>query len=141
MLDAIGFARGVLVQGSAHGHDNSAMLDALKRQPERLRGVAVADADISPATLRDWNRLGVRGLRFNHFFRGGQLHYRGGVPLTAAEKLAPVMAELRWHLQLWVDLKDFPQTIPLLKSFGPPGVIDHIGPTHAPPGTGTERFH
>src|ERR1700681_1723218 len=76
MLDAIGFARGVLVQGSAHGRDNSAMLDALKRQPERLRGVAVADADISPATLREWNELGVRGLRFNHFFRGGQLHYR-----------------------------------------------------------------
>ena len=31
MLDAIGFARGVLVQGSAHGRDNSAMLDALTR--------------------------------------------------------------------------------------------------------------
>jgi predicted TIM-barrel fold metal-dependent hydrolase len=47
MLDTIGFARGVLVQGSAHGRDNSAMLDALKRCPDRLRGVAVADADIS----------------------------------------------------------------------------------------------
>src|SRR5262249_57305610 len=35
MLDAVGFARGVLVQGSAHGRDNSAMLDALARQPER----------------------------------------------------------------------------------------------------------
>ncbi len=53
MLDAIGFARGVLVQGSAHGRDNSAMLDALSRRPDRLRGVAVADADIAPATLRE----------------------------------------------------------------------------------------
>src|SRR6202171_3149808 len=87
MLDTIGFARGVLVQGSAHGHDNSAMLDALKRQPGRLRGVAVADADISPATLREWNALGGRGLRFNHFFRDGQLDYRGGVPLTVGERL------------------------------------------------------
>ena len=43
MLDTLGFARGVLVQGSAHGSDNSAMLDALARQPGRLRGVAVAD--------------------------------------------------------------------------------------------------
>ena len=43
MLDALGFDRGVLVQGSAHGRDNSAMLDALTRQPDRLRGVAVAD--------------------------------------------------------------------------------------------------
>src|ERR1700675_3867954 len=96
MLDTIGFARGVLVQGSAHGRDNSAMLDALKRKPARLRGVAVADADISPATLREWNAVGVRGLRFNHFFRDGQLHYRGGVPLTVAETLAPTMNELGW---------------------------------------------
>ena len=31
MLDTLGFERGVLVQGSAHGRDNAAMLDALKR--------------------------------------------------------------------------------------------------------------
>src|ERR1700720_1419408 len=49
ILDTIGFARGVLVQGSAHGRDNSAMLDALTQRRDRLRGVAVADAEISPA--------------------------------------------------------------------------------------------
>src|SRR6266545_7860607 len=122
MLDTLGFARGVLVQGSAHGRDNSAMLDALKRQPERLRGVAVADADVSPDELRAWNAVGVRGLRFNHFFRGGQLHYRGGVPLSEASRLAPVMAELGWHLQLWIDVKDLPQTIPVLKALRLPVV-------------------
>ena len=106
MLDRIGFARGVLVQGSAHGRDNSAMLDALAQRPDRLRGVAVADADIAPALLREWNRLGVRGLRFNHFFRDGQLHYRGGVPLSVARTLAPEIAELGWHLQLWIDVNE-----------------------------------
>src|SRR6266481_2358937 len=74
MLDTLGMARGVLVQGSAHGRDNSALLDALARQPDRLRGVAVAGASVSPSDLRAWNSLGVRGLRFNHFFRDGQLH-------------------------------------------------------------------
>jgi 2-pyrone-4,6-dicarboxylate lactonase len=140
MLDKVGFARGVLVQGSAHGRDNSAMLDALAHQPKRLRGVAVADADIAPADLRDWNKLGVRGLRFNHFFRGGQLHYRGGVPLTAAQSLAPVMAELGWHLQLWIDVKDLPGTIPVLKAIGLPVVIDHMGRTDAGAGTATDGF-
>ncbi len=140
MLDTIGFARGVLVQGSVHGRDNSAMLDALKRRPDRLRGVAVADNDISPADLRAWDRLGIRGLRFNHFFRDGQLHYRGGVPLTAAERLAPLMAELGWHLQLWIDVKDLPETIPVLKSLGLPVVIDHMGRTDARAGTGTAGF-
>src|SRR6195952_3771490 len=43
MLDAVGFDRGVLVQGSAHGRDNTAMVDALVKHSHRLRGVAVAD--------------------------------------------------------------------------------------------------
>jgi predicted TIM-barrel fold metal-dependent hydrolase len=140
MLDALGFARGVLVQGSAHGHDNSAMLDALARQRDRLRGVAVADAHLAREELAKWNRLGVRGLRFNHFFRGGQLHYRGGVPLGAAQTLAPVMKEFGWHLQLWIDVRDLPDTIPLLKSFNLPVVIDHMGRTDARAGTATPGF-
>ena len=140
MLDTLGFARGVLVQGSAHGRDNSAMLDALERHPDRLRGVAVADRDVPAAELRRWSKLGVRGLRFNHFFRDGQLHYRGGVPLDEARALAPLMAELGWHMQLWIDAKDLPDTIPILRSIGLPVVIDHMGRTDARAGTGTAGF-
>jgi predicted TIM-barrel fold metal-dependent hydrolase len=140
MLGTLGFDRGVLVQGSAHGRDNAAMLDALARHPDRLRGVAVADADVSPAVLREWAAGGVRGLRFNHFFRNGQLHYRGGVSLDAARALAPVMADLEWHLQLWIDVKDLPRTVPTLKAIGLPVVIDHMGRTDARAGTTTEGF-
>ena len=140
MLDAIGFARGALVQGSAHGRDNAVMLDALARHPDRLRGVAVADADTAPAELRRWHSLGVRGLRFNHFLRDGALFYRGGVPLSAARALAPVMAELGWHLQLWIDVKDLPDAIPLLKALGLPVVVDHMGRTEAPAGTASPGF-
>ena len=140
LLDTLGMTRGVLVQGSAHGRDNSAMLDALERHPDRLRGVAVADADTPPAELRRWHALGVRGLRFNHFFRDGQLHYRGGVPLDAARVLAPVMKELGWHLQLWIDVKDLPDAIPILKDIGLPVVIDHMGRTDARAGTSAPGF-
>ncbi len=140
MLATLGLARGVLVQGSAHGRDNAAMLDALAHHPGRLRGVAVADADTPAAELRRWAALGVRGLRFNHFFRGGALHYRGGVPLSAARALAPLMAELGWHLQLWIDVKDLPDTIPTLTSLGLPVVIDHMGRTDARAGTASPGF-
>jgi 2-pyrone-4,6-dicarboxylate lactonase len=140
MLATLGFERGALVQGSAHGRDNSAMLDALERHPDRLRGVAVADAGTAPAELRRWHALGVRALRFNHFFRDGQLHYRGGVPLEAARALAPVMKELGWHLQLWIDVKDLPDTIPVLKAIGLPVVIDHMGRTDARAGTAAPGF-
>jgi predicted TIM-barrel fold metal-dependent hydrolase len=140
MLDTVGFTRGVLVQGSAHGRDNAAMLDALAREPGRLRGVAVADAAVAPAELRRWHDIGVRGLRFNHFFRGGALHYRGGVPLDTAKVLALVMAELGWHLQLWIDVKDLPETIPTLREIGLPVVVDHMGRTDARAGINTPGF-
>jgi len=141
MLDMVGFARGVLVQGSAHGRDNSAMLDAVARHPDRLRGVAVTAEYMPPvAALRQWHEVGVRGLRFNHFFRGRALHYRGGVPLDAARGLAPAMAELGWHLQLWIDVKDLPDTIPILETLGLPVVIDHMGRTDAGAGIATAGF-
>jgi 2-pyrone-4,6-dicarboxylate lactonase len=140
MLDTLGFTYGGLVQGSAHGRDNSAMLDALARHPKRLRGVAVADETVPVAELRRWNDLGIRALRFNHFFRGGQLHYRGGVTLQNAKKLAPVMKDLGWHMQLWIDVKDLPDTIPALREIGLPVVIDHMGRTDARAGTGTPGF-
>ena len=140
MLDTLGCDRGVLVQGSAHGRDNAAMLDALERQPERLRGVAVADRDTAAATFGTWDALGVRGLRFNHFFRDGQLHYRGGVPLEDAKILSPVLRDLGWHLQLWIDVKDLPDTIPALKEIGLPVVIDHMGRTDAQAGVAAPGF-
>ena len=140
MLGTLGLARGALVQGSAHGRDNSAMLDALERRPDRLRGIAVADEETPGAELERWHRLGVRGLRFNHYFRGGQLHYRGGVPLEAARTLAPLMKELGWHLQLWIDVKDLDDTIPVLRDIGLPVVIDHMGRTDARLGTSAPGF-
>jgi predicted TIM-barrel fold metal-dependent hydrolase len=139
-LDTLGFARGALVQASAHGRDNSPMLDALARHPDRLRGVAVADADTLAAELRRWATLGVRGLRFNHFFRDGQLHYRGGVPLTAAQELAPTMRGLGWNMQLWIDVKDLLETVPALQSLALPVAVDHMGRSGARAGTETPGF-
>lgn len=140
MLDTVGCDRGVLVQGSAHGRNNAAMLDALTRVPDRLRGVAVADAMVEPAELRRWHEIGVRGLRFNHFFRDGALHYRGGVTLDTAKILAPVMADLGWHLQLWIDVKDLPDSMPLVRAISLPVVIDHMGRTDAAAGINTPGF-
>ena len=140
MLDTLGCERGALVQGSAHGRDNAAMLDALERHPDRLRGVAVADRDTAAVDFGTWDALGVRGLRFNHFFRDGQLHYRGGVPLEDAKILSPILRDLGWHLQLWIDVKDLPDTIPVLKGIGLPVVIDHMGRTDAQAGVNAPGF-
>ena len=71
LLDHLGFAYGLLVQGNAHGYDNRVLLDALARFPQRLGGVAITDTRIAPAALHDWHRLGMRGLRFHLFSEAG----------------------------------------------------------------------
>ena len=65
LLDWLGCARGLVVQGNAHGYDNRVVLDAITRFPQRLRGVAITDARVKPEILRGWHRLGMRGLRFH----------------------------------------------------------------------------
>jgi predicted TIM-barrel fold metal-dependent hydrolase len=140
MLDTLGFARGVLVQGSAHGRDNSAMLDGLLKYPERLRGVIVADSALTNLQMLRLHAVGVRGLRFNHFFRHGKLHYGGGVALTEAENLALRLKALRWHIQLWIDVNDLPTVEPLIRALGVPVVVDHMGRTDAHDGIDMPGF-
>jgi len=129
LLDRLGCARGVLVQPSAYGRDNAAMLDALAREPKRLRGVAVGGSELTRATLDAWHKLGVRGLRANEFRRDGKPYYQNGVRLSDIAPLYPAMAELGWHLQLWIDTRDLPELLPALARVpaSVPVVVDHMG--------------
>jgi 2-pyrone-4,6-dicarboxylate lactonase len=127
LLDRLGFDRGVLVQPSAYGRDNRAMIDALMREPQRLRGVAVGGAELDRRVLETWHAAGVRGLRANEFRRDGKPYYQNGVRLVDVEPLLPVMADLGWHLQLWIDARDLPEVLPALMRVPVPVVIDHMG--------------
>jgi predicted TIM-barrel fold metal-dependent hydrolase len=127
LLDRLGFDRGVLVQPSAYGRDNRAMLDALAREPKRLRAVAVGGAELSVATLKQWHAAGVRGLRANEFRRDGKPYYQNGVSLTEVEPLLPAIADFGWHLQLWIDARDLPDLTPRLERVPVPVVVDHMG--------------
>jgi predicted TIM-barrel fold metal-dependent hydrolase len=126
-LDRLGFARGVLVQASAYGRDNSAMLDALERAPARLRGVAVGGTELTREILLRWHSAGIRGLRANEFRRDGKPYYQNGVALAEIEPLYGVMADLNWHLQLWIDTRDLPDLLPALARAPFPVVVDHMG--------------
>jgi len=127
MLGRLGFERGVLVQPSAYGRDNRAMLDALTREPARLRGVAVGGEELTPATLKQWHANGVRALRANEFRRDGKPYYQNGVGLKAIAHLHTAMADLGWHLQLWTDARDLPDLMPQLARVPVPVVVDHMG--------------
>jgi predicted TIM-barrel fold metal-dependent hydrolase len=140
LLDHLGCAHGVVVQGNAHGYDNRVVLDALARYPRRLRGVAITDTRIAPATLRDWHRLGMRGLRF-HLFEKKQNYVRG-VGLDVFEVFRKTMAELGWVMQIFCDWRMMADTAPRLREIARemPVIVDHYGMVEAARGVNEPNF-
>ena len=136
LLDHLGFTRGVLVQGNAHGFDNRVLLDALARYPQRLRGVAITDTQIQPSTLRDWHRLGMRGLRFHLFSEAGRPGYVRGVGLEVFEVFRTAMRELGWVMQVFCDWRLMEELAPTFRDIARemPVVVDHM--LHIPAGRG-----
>lgn len=124
MLDALGMARGVVVQGNAHGTDNSVVLDALRREPKRLRAAAIVKPDTGRDELKRMADLGVRALRFHHMPHGVGFSSLG---MRSFEKLSPIMAELGLHAQFMMDANALDSALPFFKHWKLPVVIDHMG--------------
>ncbi len=124
MLDTLGAARGVLVQAAPYREDNSAVLDALRRFPGRLRGIALASPTITDAALAALADAGIRGLRFSHFPATGA--HAGTIGLDGLLALAPRMREHGLHAQLWMPATEFVSHAPRLLALGIPLVLDHM---------------
>jgi 2-pyrone-4,6-dicarboxylate lactonase len=142
LLDHLGFARGLAVQGNAHGFDNRVVLDALMRFPQRLRGVAITDTRIKPEKLRDWHRLGMRGLRFHLFSDAGKPGYVRGVGLDVFEVFRKVLRELGWVMQVFCDWRLMQDVAPVLRDVSRemPVIVDHMLNIPAARGTGDANF-
>jgi predicted TIM-barrel fold metal-dependent hydrolase len=122
----LGISRAVLVQASAHGKDNRAMLDAIAHDPAHRRGVAMVEADVADDELRRLHEGGVRAVRYNF------VRHLGGAPDHAAiERMAARIAPLRWHLVLHLDAEDIVEHEAFLRRLRVPFVIDHMGRVEA----------
>lgn len=120
----LGIERGVVVQGNAHGTDNSALLDALAREPHRLRAVAIVKDTVSDDALQRMREAGVRGLRFHHMPKGRGYSALG---LKSFAALAPRMAALGLHVQFMMDVAFLDEALPYFEGWHLPVVIDHMG--------------
>lgn len=118
----LGIARGVLVQGGAYRHDNSAMLDALARFPAELRGVALVTPDIAEAEIDRMVELGVRAFRFTQ---------GGASRLDMLPLLAPAMRARGMHAEMYVGTAEFRARADELLKLGLPLVLDHLGGPYA----------
>jgi predicted TIM-barrel fold metal-dependent hydrolase len=142
LLDHLGFARGVAVQGNAHGFDNRVLLDALARFPQRLRGVAITDTRIAPKVLRYWHRIGMRGLRFHLFSDAGKPGYVRGVGIDVFSVFRKIMAELGWVMQVFADWRLMAEVAPVLREVARdmPVIVDHMLNVPAERGVGDPNF-
>jgi predicted TIM-barrel fold metal-dependent hydrolase len=127
VLDGLGIERAVIVHSSAHGRDCRVLVDALQRFPDRLRGVALAGADITDAALVALSEAGVKGLRFAGTTHANKARSRGSVPFEDLYALAPRMRERRLHAQIWLHYDQFMEQAPELTKLGLPIVLDHMG--------------
>ena len=121
-LDRHGLAMGLLIQPSFLGTDNSIMLDAVRRHPDRLKAVVVIDPTTPMEKLIELGGQGVVGVRFNLI--GLPLPDFAGEPLRSFLKR---LAELKWHVEIHRESRDLPEVMPPLLATGVRVAIDHYG--------------
>lgn len=139
MHAVLGMARGVAVQGNAHGTNNAAMIDAVQRSAGRLRGVGIVPPDTPPSEIRRMAEAGVRALRFHHI--AGQMKATfSPLGVEAFLTLAPTMAELGLHMQIMMDAAELPSVMPRLQQWKAPIVLDHYALAPAARGVSDAGF-
>ena len=69
LRDFLGLDKNVIVQATCHDTDNRALVDALVSSGGRAKGVAFVGEEITDAELKELDRAGVKGVRFNFIKR------------------------------------------------------------------------
>ena len=120
MLDTAGIDYGVVIAVSVHGNDNRLITDALRRYPDRLRGVVSIDGTETDAELLALRDLGVCGIRLNE-------HFAGGSGADHLMRLSDYCRPLGWHIDLGLSGARLRELALALRHLGLPLVIDHLG--------------
>src|SRR6201990_1814200 len=122
LRDHLGFARNVVVQGTCHGADNRAMVDALTHSNGRARGVATVRQSVSDAELQAMHDAGVRGVRFNFVKRLVDF-----TPKDELMEIAGRIAKLGWHVVIYFEAVDLPELWDFFTALPTVIVVDHMG--------------
>lgn len=120
MQKITGLTRGVAVQPTAHGFDNSPILDAVARSDGNLRAVVSFDETIPDEELARLNEAGVVGARFS------LMSDRAGSRETI-ERAIERMAPLGWSFDLHIEPDHLLANEQFVRDLPITTVIDHMG--------------
>jgi len=131
---SLGIARGVQVNGSPYGFDNSITLDFLAEHRGRYAGVATIRPDIAEEELARLDRGGFRAARLMDQFATG-------ATTAMLEDVARRVAPYGWHIEIniakcedWIALEQRLRRCPV------PLVFDHMGRPRGANGIDTPGF-
>ncbi len=119
MQKITGLTRGIIVQPTAHGLDNSAIVDAIARSDGRLKGVACFNEETTDAQLDALKAAGIVGARFS------LMSDRPGTR-TNIEHALPRLAKRGWSLHLHIEANELLACESFLRELPGPVIIDHI---------------
>ena len=122
LRDFLGFDKNVIVQASCHGKDNAALIDALVNSNDKARGIAVIGEDISDRELKEMDKAGVKGVRFNFVKRLVDF-----TPRDVLERIAARIAPLGWHIVVYFEMPDLPELESFFTTLPTAVVVDHMG--------------
>jgi 2-pyrone-4,6-dicarboxylate lactonase len=122
LRDFLGLDKNVIVQASCHAKDNRALIDALEAAGERARGIAFVGEEVTDAELKAFDRVGVRGVRFNFVRRLVDV-----TPRDVLTRIAKRVAPLGWHIVVYFEMPDLPDFESFFTSLPTTVVVDHMG--------------
>lgn len=128
--DRLGIARAVIVQSQGHARDHRPLLDALAVGNGRYRGVALVQPGTDPATLKEYDRAGICGVRFSFM-----AHLGGKPDLGALRAVVEDVAPLGWHAAIHVAGTGLIEIADMIRSLPVPVVIDHMARPNLADGT------
>jgi len=131
----IGVERGVIVNATPYGRDNTVMLDAIARSGGRYRGIGNVDDRITDRELEILDAGGVDGCRFTFLSRLG-----GRPDMTVFDRIVTRIAPLGWHVDLYLQAELLDEFAPRLEALSVPYVIDHMGVVDASAGLDQPAF-
>ncbi len=141
MLDQTGLTRAVLVQPAVYADDCSVIIRAIEAAPTTLRGIGTAFAGASETHLSQLKAAGIVGLRFVHLdLLGGATRFPGAAGFDDLFALAPAMAAVGLHAQLWCDASTFAEQRQALLGLGLPLVLEHMARFDTEAGTSGAAF-
>ncbi len=118
---SLGVARGVQVNATPYGFDNTITEDFLKEHPSRFVGVATIRPDIPEDDLQRLDKAGFRAARLMDQFPNG-------ATTSMLEDVAKRVAPLGWHIEINIaSSKDWVGLEPRLRKCPVPLVFDHLG--------------